>query len=194
MALFANCIVLLFYIIVWKESGAPRYDTQVRLVHNGSSYASSGFVEVYLNGSWGPVCNLGRYDADTACRQLGYTNAVGHGSSVNQYVHMNISLLDIIIHYVQIVIFSLRVRSLTISHAQVALAASVTVLPILHRITVLPAPTTPGSTAVSHPIYRIGGGNTGATAPVLWQLWGQCPRTKYNNFATKTTEFILINA
>ena len=53
------------------------YDTQVRL--QGGTYRSSGTLEVYLNSQWGTVC----YDelefdtdaANTACRQLGYTNS-----------------------------------------------------------------------------------------------------------------------
>ena len=53
------------------------YDTQVRL--RGGAYPSSGKLEVYLNNQWGTVC----YDelefdisaANTACRQLGYTNS-----------------------------------------------------------------------------------------------------------------------
>ena len=54
---------------------APPYDTQVRLIDG--AYPSSGILEVYLNNQWGTVC----YDeftssaADTACRQLGYTNS-----------------------------------------------------------------------------------------------------------------------
>lgn len=48
------------------------YDTEVRLVQNSTGYSSSGFVEVYLHGSWGPVCNMGFEDALSACRQLGY--------------------------------------------------------------------------------------------------------------------------
>ena len=38
------------------------------------------------------------------------------------------------------------------------------------------------SIAAAHAYIGIGGGSTGATgavAPVLWQLRGQCPRTKY---------------
>ena len=51
------------------------YDTQVRLQRNSSTefQSSSGFLEVYLNGAWGPVCNMYDDDVDTACRQIGYT-------------------------------------------------------------------------------------------------------------------------
>ena len=53
------------------------YDTQVRL--RGGAYPSSGTLEVYLNNQWGTVCyfdlEFTTYAADTACRQLGYTNS-----------------------------------------------------------------------------------------------------------------------
>ena len=54
------------------------YDTQVRL--QGGAYPSSGTVEVYLNNQWGTVCYneilFDTYAANTACRQLGYTNSL----------------------------------------------------------------------------------------------------------------------
>lgn len=53
------------------------YDTEVRLISN-TTYSSAGFLEIAigLGGNWGPVCNMNSNDADSACRQLGYTNAV----------------------------------------------------------------------------------------------------------------------
>lgn len=57
------------------------YDTQVRLIQGGTNFTSSGFVEVYMNNRWGPVCNMDKEAADTACRQLGYTEA----STYNDY-------------------------------------------------------------------------------------------------------------
>ena len=62
------------------EDDGEGYDTQVRLVQGNTGFSSSGFVEVYLHDSYGPVCNMGAHDADSACRQLGYTNAVSFGS------------------------------------------------------------------------------------------------------------------
>ena len=40
-----------------------------------------GRLEVYLNGKWGTVCNDGfsQNEADTACRQLGFSSALEHG-------------------------------------------------------------------------------------------------------------------
>jgi len=57
------------------------YSTQVRLVKGRTSFTSSGFVEIYRIGGWGPVCNMAAADADSACRQLGYTNAASFNDS-----------------------------------------------------------------------------------------------------------------
>ncbi len=57
------------------------YNTQLRLVQGGTGFSSSGFVEIYLCGSWGSVCNMKINDASTACRQLGYTDAYSAGGS-----------------------------------------------------------------------------------------------------------------
>lgn len=56
------------------------YDTEVRLVDGTTGFKSSGFVETYIHGSWGPVCHMDPADADSACRQLGYTGHVGISS------------------------------------------------------------------------------------------------------------------
>ena len=46
-------------------------------------FASSGILEVYVNQTWGNVCNRGFNStaADTTCRQMGYTNALTFGST-----------------------------------------------------------------------------------------------------------------
>ena len=51
------------------------YNLQVRLAQG--TYTSQGLVEVYKNGQWGTVCDdgFGQIDADTVCKQLGYTRA-----------------------------------------------------------------------------------------------------------------------
>lgn len=53
-----------------------QYDGMVRL--RGGSIQSEGLVEVYCNGDWGTVCDdqFGPNEADTVCRQLGYTNSL----------------------------------------------------------------------------------------------------------------------
>ena len=60
------------------------YDTEVRLVQGGTGYPSSGIVEIYLNHQWGTVCfdtmNIG--NAETICRQMGYTGA-SHFNQIN---------------------------------------------------------------------------------------------------------------
>ena len=58
------------------------YENEVRLIGD-KGYASTGFLEVYAHGSWGPVCNLGKADADSACRQLGYTNSFSRSENNN---------------------------------------------------------------------------------------------------------------
>ena len=54
---------------------APEYG-DLRLVDNKNNHTdvSAGRLEVYVNGIWGTVCSerFDFYDADVACRQLGY--------------------------------------------------------------------------------------------------------------------------
>ncbi len=57
------------------------YNGAVRLVEGNTGFNSSGFVEVYLHNEWGTVCGMRNYDADSACRQLGYTEASNYGSA-----------------------------------------------------------------------------------------------------------------
>ena len=42
---------------------------------NPLGYANHGRLEVFLNDEWGTVCDdyFGSYDADTVCRQLGFS-------------------------------------------------------------------------------------------------------------------------
>ena len=60
------------------------YDGKVRL--RDGDYASMGHVEVYCNNRWGMVCGgVGQDEADTICRQLGYTGAEQFGFSLKRY-------------------------------------------------------------------------------------------------------------
>ena len=55
------------------------YELRVQLV--GGQYPSQGRVEVYCNGQWGTICSTSRFgatEAETVCRQLGYTDATGY--------------------------------------------------------------------------------------------------------------------
>ena len=58
------------------------YHTQVRLNAGNTttelitSAPSSGVLEIFLNNEWGNVCNINQQAADSACRQMGYTNAI----------------------------------------------------------------------------------------------------------------------
>ena len=56
---------------IWQHP----YDTQVRL--KTKSFPSKGTLEVYLNQQWGNICysTFNQNAADSACRQMGYTNA-----------------------------------------------------------------------------------------------------------------------
>lgn len=56
---------------LWKEP----YHSQVQI--NFTTYPSEGTLEIYLNNQWGNICysNFNQKTADSACRQLGYTNA-----------------------------------------------------------------------------------------------------------------------
>ena len=54
------------------------YDGQIRL--QDAQLTNQGLVEVYCNGQWGTVCDdgFGLTDANTVCRQLGYTGAAAY--------------------------------------------------------------------------------------------------------------------
>ena len=74
---WCGAFVLLCFIcsVAWDMIDYYPYDTQVQLVQGDTEYTSSGYVEVYLNDRWGPVCNMQSSDADSACMQLGYSGA-----------------------------------------------------------------------------------------------------------------------
>ena len=62
-------------VSLWIPS--QNYEGMVR-TSNESKFTSSGELEIYLNKVWGNVCGS-KFDqvaADSACRQMGYTNAV----------------------------------------------------------------------------------------------------------------------
>lgn len=59
------------------------YDTSVNLVNPVMQETSSGYLEVYVNGAWGTVCNMDLDDASAACRQLGYTGAIAVQDTAN---------------------------------------------------------------------------------------------------------------
>ena len=62
------------------------YDLQIRL--SRALYTNQGLVEVYCNGQWGTVCDdsFDQIDANTVCRQLGYTGAARYDRLTLLYV------------------------------------------------------------------------------------------------------------
>jgi len=62
---------------------ANPYNTMVRLVNPAIEEISSGYLEVFVNDVFGSVCNVGMNSASAACRQLGYTIALGVDERIN---------------------------------------------------------------------------------------------------------------
>jgi len=58
-------------------TGPPQYNIQLEPGTTGLAVA--GIVRVYHNNQWGTVCHYGwyRHGHTVACRQLGFTKAVG---------------------------------------------------------------------------------------------------------------------
>ena len=71
--MFPNCISYLYI-----DTNGTYYSGQVRLV--GGQYPSEGRLEIYFNGQWGTVTDSYYSniitEAESACRQLGYTGAI----------------------------------------------------------------------------------------------------------------------
>ena len=61
-------------------SGTSNDDREggLRLTGRGAS-SSAGAVEIFLNGKWNRICSVlfKQTAADVACRQLGYSGAIG---------------------------------------------------------------------------------------------------------------------
>ena len=65
------------------------YFTQIRL--SGGATVNQGLVDVYCNGRWGTLCDSGKNNADTVCRQLGYESAY-------RYNHLSMSVIKLFYH------------------------------------------------------------------------------------------------
>ena len=72
--------VFIIDLIVSTRIWSSPYDGQIRL--QGARYTNQGLVEVYCNGQWGTICDdgFGSSDANTVCRQQGYTGAEAYDS------------------------------------------------------------------------------------------------------------------
>ena len=63
--------------------GSP-INGDLRLNTAGSSRTYAGRLEIYYNGQWGTVCDdeFAKPEADVACRQLGFIEALYYGSNI----------------------------------------------------------------------------------------------------------------
>ncbi len=71
------CLVTIIIIILARfiTVNSALGEGSLRLVNSTSTNASgAGRLEIYLRGEWGTVCD-DNFDADVACRQLGYPSA-----------------------------------------------------------------------------------------------------------------------
>ena len=59
------------------------YDTQLWIV--SGTFSSTGILKIYINKQWGNICysHFDQGAADSACRQLGYTNAASFNFTKN---------------------------------------------------------------------------------------------------------------
>ena len=79
----SHCLLLqsifYFYSDTTRIWSSP-YNGQIRL--QDAQLTNQGLVEVYCNGQWGTVCDdfFDQVDANTVCRQLGYTGAAAYNS------------------------------------------------------------------------------------------------------------------
>ena len=73
-----SVIICQFVILDTTRIWNSPYDGQIRL--QDSVLTNQGLVEVSCNGQWGTVCDDGfdQTDANTVCRQLGYTRAADY--------------------------------------------------------------------------------------------------------------------
>ena len=66
---------------------------------NVTSFAfTAGRLEIYFPDEWGTICDnfFGHLEADVACRQLGYSEALQYGNNLG-YIYVNILCIIIII-------------------------------------------------------------------------------------------------
>ena len=83
--LYMHVHSIYIYTVTTRIWNSP-YDLQIRL--SRALYTNQGLVEVYCNRQWGTVCDdsFGLTDANTVCRQLGYTGAAQYDRLTTLYV------------------------------------------------------------------------------------------------------------
>ena len=87
-----NCCMNEFSIVSTRIWNSP-YQNQIRL--SKGAYTNQGLVEVYCNGQWGTVCDdlFGQTEANTVCKQLGYTGAAQYDNLTPWVVYSTVILL-----------------------------------------------------------------------------------------------------
>ncbi|XP_019849512.1 PREDICTED: uncharacterized protein LOC109580599 [Amphimedon queenslandica] len=72
-----HCTPVAVQCISDRTDSSPPYNGQVILTNKTERFnrsIASGYLQMYINGSWYPVCaNVSYFGASSACRQLGYT-------------------------------------------------------------------------------------------------------------------------
>ena len=90
---FSLCAHILVWLVTSRIWDNP-YNGMVRLTRG--SYSNEGLVEVYCNGQWGTVCDDGfsSTDANTVCKQLGYSRAVNYDHLTSLWVSKGCTIWD----------------------------------------------------------------------------------------------------
>ena len=69
-----SLVIFVFVTDTTRIWNSNPFSGMIRL--QGGNFSNEGRVEVYCNGQWGTICDIGfsATDAQTICKQLGYNN------------------------------------------------------------------------------------------------------------------------